>query len=55
MTLFVAPTVYPIVGRRLTLFLDAWTSIGAPQSGLSILEKGFALPFLHPPLSPSLF
>ena len=48
MTLFAAPAVYPVVGGRFTLFLDAWTSIGAPQSFLRILENGYAPPFLCP-------
>ena len=49
-TLFVASTVYPVVGGRLTMFLDAWTTIVC-LSVLSIVRNGVALPFLSPSLS----
>ena len=43
------PTSYPVVGGRLSLFQDAWASIGAPPSVLRILRDGYSLPFLRPP------
>ena len=45
LTLFAAPTAYPIVDGRLSLCRDEKTSIGAPPS---ILEDGYALLFLRP-------
>ena len=43
------PTVYPVVGGRLSAFRDEWVLIGSPPFILNILKDGYSLPFLRPP------
>ena len=43
-SLFVPPSMYPVVGSRLLLFRKDWALVGAAPSVLCILEDGYLLP-----------